>query len=265
MQNRQGKPESCYDHPRFYELAFAFRDIPREVEVIERTIALHARREVKQFLNLACGPSPHMITLSRRNLEFQGLDISPAMLQYSRQKAGDAGIHALFHQQSMVDFRLDRPVDYVFIALGDWYVRSSLELKQHLCAVAEALRPGGLFLLDWCIQFEPATMFKPEGDAWEMKNADAAVQCRVVMKPFNHPEQLFEERLDITVRANEGSFDLSSHSVKRAVYPQEFLELITSMGQFEFIGWWNNWNLDDPLTESTENIFRPITLLRRVA
>lgn len=264
MQNRQGNQESCHNHPRYYELAFAFRDVPHEVDVIEQTIQRHACYEVKRFLNLACGPSQHMVALSRRNLEYQGLDISPAMLQYSKQKAIEAGISALFHKQSMVDFRLEHPVDYVFIALGDLYVSSTQELKQHLCAVANALRPGGLFLLDWCIQFEPAKTFKPEGDTWEMKNAEITVQCRVVMKPFNHLEQLFEEQLNITVHSNDKSLDLSSHSIKRAVYPQEFLELIKTMRQFEFIGWWNNWNLDEPLIKNTSDIFRPITLLRRV-
>lgn len=264
MQNAQNTHESCYNHPRYYELAFAFRDISHEVSVIAQTIQRHARCKVTHFLNLACGPSQHMVALAQRNLEYQGLDINPAMLQYSRQKAQELGIRALFHQQSMVDFRLVHPVDYVFIALGDLYVRSTQELKQHLFSVANAMQPGGLFLLDWCIQFEPAKMFKSEGDTWEIKDAETTVQCRVVMKPFNHPEQLFEEQLDIKVYNNNQSFDLSSHSIKRAVYPQEFLELIKTMEQFEFVGWWNNWDLEEPLTDKISNIFRPITLLRRL-
>ena len=80
-------------------------------------------------------------------------------------------------------------------------------------------------------------MSKSEGDTREIKDAETTIQCRVVMKPFNHPEQLFEEQLDITVHNNNQSFDLSSHSIKRAVYPQEFLELIKTMEQFEFVGW----------------------------
>ena len=36
------------------------------------------------------------------------------------------------------------------------------------------------------------------------------------------------------------------------------------MGLFEFVGWWNDWNLDQPLGATTDAIYRPITLLRRV-
>ena len=42
------------------------------------------------------------------------------------------------------------------------------------------------------------------------------------------------------------------------------LELVSGMGLFEFVGWWNDWNLDQPLGATTDAIYRPITLLRRV-
>jgi hypothetical protein len=49
---------------------------------------------------------------------------------------------------------------------------------------------------------------------------------------------------------------------KRIMYPQEFLLLIEHRTDFEFIGWWNNWNLEDPIP-SKKPITRPIALLRR--
>jgi len=256
--------ENCYDHPLYYGMAFSFRDIPHEVAVIQQTIKEYSRCEVRNLLELACGPSQHMVELSRHGIQFEGLDINQTMIDYSRQKARTAGIDATFHKQSMVEFRLERPIDYVFIALGDLYVRSTEELKSHLCSVASALRRGGLFLLDWCVQFEPAKMFKPQGDSWEVEKDNIHVKARVVMRPFDHPHQLFEERFDLEVKDRGESFSLSSHSVKRAIYPQEFLALIKTMGQFEFLGWWNNWCLDQPILANTEDIFRPITLLRKL-
>lgn len=255
---------SCYDHPRYYEIAFSFRDLSHEVDVIQQTIESFAGREVSSLLQLGCGPCQHMPELSRRGLRFEGLDINPAMLDYSRDKAASAGIAATFHLQSMVDFRLTQPVDYVFIALGDLYVQSTDELKSLLRCVAAALRQGGLFLLDWCVQFEPARMFKAEGDRWEMAQGDVRLSAHVVMQPFDHPQQLFREQLDIDVVDGQTQLSLSSHSVKRAVYPQELLELVSGMGLFEFVGWWNDWNLDQPLGATTDAIYRPITLLRRV-
>ena len=255
---------NCYDYPRYYEIAFSFRDIPYEVGVIEQTIDRYALCDVRSLLELACGPSQHMTELSRRGLYFQGMDINQAMLDYSREKAIKARSDASFHRQSMVKFQLEQPVEYVFIALGDLYVRSTEELKSHLSSVATTLRQGGLFLLDWCVQFDPVKMFKADGDTWEIKDGSICVKSCVKMRPTNYVEQLFEEQLDIEVEDASTFLSLSSYSIKRAVYPQEFLELIKNTNQFEFIGWWNNWDLDQPLTEKTQDVYRPITLLRRI-
>lgn len=37
----------------------------------------------------------------------------------------------------------------------------------------------------------------------------------------------------------------------------------TYLNDFEFVGWWNDWDLSLPLDEVTRGIVRPITILRR--
>ena len=56
------------------------------------------------------------------------------------------------------------------------------------------------------------------------------LSAHVVMQPFDHPIQLFREQLDIDVVDGQTQLSLSSHSVKRAVYPQELLELVAAWG-----------------------------------
>ena len=55
-------------------------------------------------------------------------------------------------------------------------------------------------------------------------------------------------------------------SGERAVDPKRVQTLrFLHPGGPEFVGWWNNWNLQEPITEvrGFEKIARPITLLRR--
>ncbi len=81
--------KTVYDYPRYYEIAFSFRDIAREVDVFEECIARYSRIVVGRILEIASGNSPHMKEIVRRGYEYTGLDISEAMLDYSRKKAGD--------------------------------------------------------------------------------------------------------------------------------------------------------------------------------
>lgn len=46
---------------------------------------------------------------------------------------------------------------------------------------------------------------------------------------------------------------------------QELLQNVAQTREWEFAGWWNNWNLDQPIGRRTkpDRIDRPIVLLRR--
>lgn len=255
--------DSCYDHPDYYEIAFSFRDIAAEVDVIRQTVERFGAREVRRVLQLACGPSQHMAALCEAGFAYVGLDISRAMLAHAAARARALGLTVELHAADMVDFKLAQPVDYAFIALGDLYAGSTAELRSLLRSVAAALQPGGLFLLDWCVQFEPEKFFDPAGQAWSISRDAVQVDARVEMKPLDRAEQTFTETLILDIHDGDRALRLESAALKRAVFPQEFLLLIDALGDFEFVGWWNNWDLSQPIASGTAGIFRPITLLRR--
>lgn len=254
----------CYDHPAYYELAFNFRDLAAEVAVIERLRVAFAPASGKSLLQLACGPAQHLPALVAAGFSYSGLDLSAAMLERARTVAAEAGAEAVFHQSNMIDFRMPEPVDFVFVALGDLYARDAAEVDCFLDSCAAALKPGGLMLLDWCIQFQPEKTFKEEGDDWVMEEGGVRVDAKVTMIPVSPVEQTFDEVLDLAVDDHGQRHELRSVARKYALYPQQFLALIAAHPQLDFCGWWNNWNLEEPLTQSTTEIFRPIALLRRL-
>lgn len=261
---RGRKYPNCYDFPHYYEMAFSFRNIIHEVDVIEQTITEFSRSEGKNFLELGCGPSFHMLELSKRGYHYSGLDLNESMLAYSSLKASKASISADFIKSSMVEFQLPNKIDYIFIALGSLYANSTGEIEQLFKSAANALKNGGLFLLDWCVQFDPVQLFSAEGQFWEVSEDEIKIQTSVVMKQTNRVEQLFEEQLEMKVSNGIHTQILKSYSTKRAIYPQEFLLFLKNNNQFEFMGWWNNWDLDNPMLSNNSPVFRPIILLRKI-
>ncbi|UCD95428.1 MAG: hypothetical protein JSU69_05095, partial [Candidatus Zixiibacteriota bacterium] len=75
--------------------------------------------------------------------------------------------------------------------------------------------------------------------------------------------QSFKETITFEVDDHGEKTEMSGYDMRRAIYPQEFLRFISSLDGFEFIGWWNNWNLSEPL-EHAKNISRPIVVVKRV-
>ena len=124
------------------------------------------------------------------------------------------------------------------------------------------MKVGGLYLLDWCVQYE--TPLETEGGVgWEMEAGGIKVGTTVSWKAVDRVEQLFEETQVLDVDDHGKKVTLTGTVTKRAIYPQEFLFLVSTLRHWEFVGWWNNWSLQQPLRE-VDQIDRPIALLRRV-
>ncbi len=251
-----------YDNPVYYEIAFSFRDTAAEVDLFEECFKRFSRIRVRSVLELGCGNSPHMEELVRRGYEYHGLDLSRAMLDYSKQKALQLGLNANLVQANMIDFTLEKTVDFVYVLLGSLHAQSTLELMTHFNSVARVLKKGGLYLLDWCIQYQPPG--GSEGtDSWEIEREGIRVKTTVSWKALNHVGQTFEETIVLEVADHGKQRTVTGSDIVRAIYPQEFLCLISGFEHLEFVGWWNNWDLSQPLEEANE-IQRPIALVRRI-
>ncbi len=253
---------NLYDNPKYYEIAFSFRDISAEVDVFEECFKRFSQIPVKSILEVGCGNSPHMEELIKRGYQYNGLDLSKVMLEYSRQKASHISAEVNLIHGNMVDFSLDMLVDFAYITLGSLYVKSTSELITHFNSVAQALKKGGLYLLDWCIQYDPP--WESEGgDSWEIERDGIQVKTSVLWKVINRVEQTFEETITLEVNDHGEKLNIVGKDIKRTIYPQEFLCFVSGLKHFEFVGWWNNWDLRQPL-EQANKIDRPIALIRRI-
>ena len=249
-----------YQSPKYYEIAFSFRDIPAEVDVFEALIKQHSQIPVSRVLELGCGPALHLAELARRGYTYVGLDQSRPMLAYARQKADAIQASAQFHVASMLDFWLAEPVDFAFVLLGSLYAKNTTELLSHFDAVGQALKRGGLYLLDWCVQFTPAAA---RTESWEMVKDEITVKTTYQVKPINPVEQTVEEIITQEIEDTGAQAVLREVLIKRNIYAQEFLLLMANRSDFEFVGWWNNWDLTQPL-DGTQAINRPITVVRKI-
>jgi SAM-dependent methyltransferase len=253
---------AVYEEPRYYEIAFSYRDIGAEVDIFERCFVEYAELSVKSILELGCGNSPHMEELLKRGYAYTGLDINEAMLDYSSKKASTVAGKATFVRADMNSFSLGETFDFAFITLGSLSARNTEEVISHFRSVARALNRGGLYLLDWCVHFAP---FSERSEAWSMEQGGIKVTTQWSEKFVDAVEQLVEETFTLEVVDDGEVRHLSETGVNRVIFPQEFLLLIDCIGEFEFVGWWDNWNLESPLgdVKDPKSISRPITLLRR--
>ena len=251
-----------YDYPDYYDIAFSFRNISEEVDVFEQCIDRFSRIPVRSVLELGCGNCPHMEELVRRGYEYVGIDLSDPMLDYSRAKATRLGIDVELAKADMNTFKRDRQVDFAFVLVGSLFAGNTAELVSHFESVAGALRAGGLYFLDWCITFDPV-LETDAGISWELERDGVTVKTTNTWTAVNRAEQLYKECIVFEVDDRGQGVRIEGTDVKRVLYPQEFLLLLKDMGLFEFVGWWNLWDLDQPL-DRVVKVDRPIAVIRRI-
>jgi len=253
------KPLDLYDSPFYYEVAFGFRDISKEVDFFEQCIKKFSKIKVRKVLDIGCGPSPYMLELRKRGYAFSGLDLSKAMLDYSLEKARKAGMGVEMIHADMRNFKTKEKFDFVFCMLGSIAIESNRDFLSHLDSVAACLRSGGLYLIDASINFDWTSL---GSQSWTVIKNGLTVNVTWESVPINLVEQKIIDRVIAEVIENGRRRVFKTEKIDKVVFPQEFLELVEENGKFVFLGWYNNFSLAEPL-EKAKRINRPVTLLSK--
>ncbi len=250
-----------YDYPEYYELAFSFRDIKRETDFLVECIKKYSRVPVKRVFEVACGHAPHAGELTERGYTYSGLDINRNMLDYATYKWRGLKPSPDFVESDMKIFEVEKKADFAFVMLGSLYLNSLEEMSEHFDCMGRALRPGGLYFLDWCVQF--ADPLAPRIDSvMNSESNGVAVESKFNIRLVDTASQMYEEVWTVIIddHGRRRTFEMIERN--RAIYPQEFQLFLRTRNDFEFVGWWHDWNLAHPIDGRAE-VHRPVVLIRR--
>jgi SAM-dependent methyltransferase len=247
----------AYRYPHYYEIALAPRDPAGELDFFEAVIGEFSKAKIRQVFELGAGTAPHLEEWDRRGYAYCGLDLSPAMLDFAREKARRKGIGAKFALGDMRD--LDRSLgrfDLAYVMLGSLYMRSNREFLEHLARMADLLTPGALYLLDSVVWFRILHDYRR---SWTARKAGVKVHTRYRAEILDPIEQTYHETLTFTVDDHGRKQTIEGRVPAKMFFPQEFLSLVELSGRFEFIGWYNDFSL----TAALKPDGRHMVILRR--
>jgi SAM-dependent methyltransferase len=247
----------AYQYPHYYEIALAPKDLGDEMDFFEAAIEKFSKAKVDRVFELGAGTAPYLEEWHKRGYAYCGLDLSPAMVEFGRDKARRLGIEASFVLGDMRD--LDRnlgPFDLAYVLLGSLYVRSNAEFLDHLDRMAAVLSPGGLYLLDSFVWFR---LFHDYKRSWTRRKGGVTVRTRYRAELTDSVAQTYDECLTFTVDDDGKAVVINGRVPAKIFFPQEFLALVELSGRFEFLGWCNDFSFTAELKPDG----RHLTILRR--
>lgn len=240
-----------YNNPKYYELAFSFREITAEVDFIEQVIGKYSQVPVKTFLELASGNSPHMKELCERGYDYIGVELNDEMVAFANKKIQAEKLAAEVVAGDMINFSLAAPADCALVFLGSLYVKNDQELLQHLSSVAESLHDGGLYILESVVSYFPEDVHK---QSWDMEDGELKVITTYDPTWVNEAEHLMGGKITLEIQEGQYKKTLEHTEVKRIYTFSEFLDLATKTGQWECVASFSDFDFEKEPREGVRNI-----------
>jgi len=245
---------AVYSHPLYYEVAFSFVDAKKQVDLFERFIKKYSKIEVRRFLDIGCGPSLQLREIARRGYEAVGLDLSFEMLEYLESRAKEEGLKVEAIKADMTDFKLREKVDFAFIMMGTIScVESNEKFLRHLDSVADALKRGGLYLIEnFRLDWASKDFFGSQ--SWTMEREGIQVKTTYEVKLKDALAQMLKETIRLEVDDHGRKLVLEESGDTKMVFPQELLALVERNKKFEFIGWFERSTMKKLAKANRDNI-----------
>ena len=231
-----------YSKPLYYEIAFDFVDIKKQIKLFESFIDKYSRIPVKRFLDIGCGPSKQLIKLADQGYQSVGLDLSTEMLEYLNKVAEEKGLSIETVKANFISFKLSKKVDFACMLMGTIsYLDSNESFKRHLVSVASSLNKGGLYLIEnVMIDWSSGKQFKPQ--SWVMKQGNIKVKTTYKVSVKDALKQTVNAELNLEVNDSGTKINLPSQYTSKLIFPEEIKELVENQGQFELIGWFKRYS-----------------------
>ncbi|MDD5656890.1 MAG: class I SAM-dependent methyltransferase [Elusimicrobia bacterium] len=130
----------------------------------------------------ACGTGRYLAALAARGWTAAGYDSSRAMLAFARRRLARFGGRVRVVAGRMTGLRAPRCADLVFSLISTFrHLMSDRRALAHLRLCAEALRPGGIFVLGLDLTVYGAT--PPDEDVWTIRQGGRTFRHIVMTLP----------------------------------------------------------------------------------
>ncbi|MFW6197184.1 MAG: hypothetical protein ACOC5D_07625, partial [Thermoplasmatota archaeon] len=132
-------------------------------------------------------------------------------------------------------------------------IQSNEDFLSHLDSVADSLRSGGLYLienlkLDW----DSDDFF---GKAvWTEKRDGIEVEAKYSLELKDALEQKVIEKITLEVDDKGRKRTIVDERTEKLIFPQEFISLVNLNDMFEFVGWFERYEIEPLEKAKNDNL-----------
>jgi SAM-dependent methyltransferase len=225
-------PGNLYDYPRYYDLVFG-SDWKAEhdflLAVFER---FGGKRGVKRVFEPACGTGRLLFRLGRAGYEVSGLDLNPRAVEYCNKRLERYDLPPSVFVGDMADFKLKKPVDTAFNMINSFrHLLSQKQALAHLQCMADALRPGGMYILG--LHLTPTRGEAMTEEGWSARRGNLVINTHLETFDTDLTDRTERCRMEMKVYTPSEQKNIVDELVFRTYTKEQFLKLLSDSGCFE--------------------------------
>jgi SAM-dependent methyltransferase len=186
-----------YEFPRFYDILLE-PDSARDANFLEAVVERHGRPRARAVLEPACGSGRLLVELARRGWRVTGIDLSPTMVAFARERLAEEGLRGRVVAAPMQDFALSQRFDLAHCLINTF--KHLLDERSAIAAVrcvARALRPGGLFVLG--MHLSDYDWRSRQRERWVGRRGSTKVTCNLQSWPADRRARIERVRSRLVI------------------------------------------------------------------
>jgi SAM-dependent methyltransferase len=251
-----------YDYPQYFDLAFA-DETAAEAEFFVAAAAKYAQRDVRRWLEPGFGGGRLLIEMARRGYEVVGFDNNARALKYVERRLQRAKAKSELFLGDLAGFTLARAVDAAFCTFNTFrHLLTEERALSHLQSVAEAVSPGGIYVLGFHLL--PPDASEECIERWSAKRGATKVTFTLRVTETNRRRRQERLRVNMLVRSPHRELRLATEFPLRMYTAAQFKRLLEQAPQWELCDVFDFWyEIDEPLRLDNELSDCVVVLRRR--
>ncbi len=228
------KLSDWYDYPEYYDLAFV-NDTKPEADFLEQIWNKYSEvQPIKRVLEPACGSGRQVVELAARGYEVVGLDLSERSVDYAKTKLKRRKLNADVFVGDMTNFKLPEPVDAAFCMINTFRHLTTDEMAyNHLQCVADALKPGGLYIL--AFHLIPHGVEESCIERWRGEKGKTKVTFTLTFDQMNRRKRVEKMSISMLARTPKGPIRCRAEYPMRLYTAKQWQELYEQVTDLELI------------------------------
>ena len=235
-----------YDYPKYYDLVYG-SDWKAEFDFLEDCFERHADGVVESLFEPACGTGRLLIKFADVGYQVAGVDLNPKAIDYCNDRLQRGGHPRSTFVGDMCDFRVSKKVDAAFNTINSFrHLGTEAKARAHLQCMADALRPGGLYVLG--LHLTPTEVEPIQEESWSARRGNLSVLSRMWVLDCDLTKRVETVGVSFDVYTPTRQFQIVDEIAFRTYTFRQMAKLLAGIAEFEVTAVYDfSYDIENPI------------------